>query len=70
MFQLKMGNFVNKELQKVYNADSKSVTFSVAKLLEYKDLTEDHSEDLEIIMLEFMEEHPEAKALKPAKSRK
>lgn len=47
------------------NADYNSMSFQLK--LEYDDLNEDCSEDLEIMMMEFMDEHPNAKPMKPGK---
>ena len=68
-FQLKLGSWPVKELQAAYSKDPGSFEFSIEKELEYEDPSEDHSEDLEILMLEFMQEHPDAKPLKPVKKR-
>ena len=66
-FQLKLGSWPNKELQNAYNANPDGFVWTLEKELEYDDLSEDHSEDLEIMLMEFMEEHPNAKPMKPGK---
>ena len=66
-FQLKLGSWPEKELQKAYSADPQSFEFSVEKELDYEDPSEDHSDDLDLLMMEFLQEHPEAKPLRPVR---
>jgi len=63
-FQLKLGSWPNKELQKAYTENPDSFEFSLIKELKYEDPTEDHREDLEILMMEFMDEYPNAKDMR------
>lgn len=69
-FQLKLGSWPNKELQNAYKADPDGFVWTLEKQLEYEDLNDDLSDDLELLLMEFMEEHPEAKPMKPGKKRK
>lgn len=66
-FQLKLGSWRGKELQDAFRADPDGFVWTLEKELEYDDLNDDHSEDLELLLMEFMEEHPEAKPMKPGK---
>ena len=63
-FQLRLGSWPNKELQNAYKANPDSFSFSLMKKLDYEDFNEDHSEDLEILMMDFMKEYPNAKPLR------
>lgn len=64
-FQLKLGSWPNREMQAAYKKDPGSFKWSLIKELEYKDLADDHSEDLEILLLEFLDEYPDAKPMRP-----
>ena len=66
-FQLGLGSWPNKELQNAYNANPDGFVWTLEKKLEYDELNEDYSEDLEILLMEFMDEHPNAKPMKPGK---
>ncbi len=66
-FQLKLGSWPNREMQAAYKKDPESFKWSLIETLDYKDLTEDHTDDLLIMLMDFMEQHPEAKPLRPQK---
>ena len=66
-FQLKLGSWPNKELQNAYTADPQGFVWSLEKSLKYDERKEDHSEDLELLLMEFMDEHPDAKPMKQGK---
>ncbi|MDD6154799.1 MAG: GIY-YIG nuclease family protein [Eubacteriales bacterium] len=68
-FQLKLGTWRNRDMQEMYTDDPASFSWSVEKVLDYKDPTEDHTDDLEILRLEFLDEHPEALPMRPMKKR-
>lgn len=66
-FQLKLGSWPNRDLQKRYRENPEAFRWSLIRPLEYEDETEDYSEDLQILLMEFMEEFPEAKPMRPGK---
>lgn len=66
-FQLNLGSWPNRELQKKYTENPEKFKWFIAKELEYEDYSEDHTDELEILMLEFLEENPDAKPMKPMK---
>ena len=66
-FQLKLGSWPNREMQKAYNAAPDSFEWIVLKKLDYEDREEDHSDDLEILYMMVIEEYPDAKKMKPGK---
>lgn len=66
-FQLKLGTWPNREMQRAYNEPPDAFEWSLAKALDYKDPTEDYSDDLEILWLEFLEEQPGAKPMRPGR---
>lgn len=66
-FQLKLGSWPCKELQQAFNADPDGFKWTLEKKLDYEDPHDDLSEDLELLLMEFMEEHPEARPMKPGK---
>lgn len=66
-FQLNLGSWPNKELQKMYKEHKDEFRWSLIRELEYEDYSEDHSEDLEILLMEFLDEYPDAKHMKPGK---
>ena len=66
-FQLRLGSWTNKEMQKAYNDDPDSFEWSLLKRLEYKERDEDHSEDLELLYMMCMDEYPQAKLMRPGK---
>ena len=66
-FQLKLGSWPGRELQQAYKANPDGFVWALEKQLEYEDPNEDHSDDLEILLMEFMDEHPNARPMKPGK---
>jgi len=66
-FQLKLGSWPNRELQAAYTEDPDSFEWSLEETLEYEDLTEDHSDDLTLMLLAYMDEHPDAKLMRPGR---
>ena len=69
-FQLKLGSWPNKEMQKAYTSNPESFEWTLEMELDYKDITDDVSDDLYIMLMEYMDEHPEAKLMKPIKKRR
>ena len=63
-FQLELGSWPNRALQKVYKEAPEGFGFSLVRELEYEDPSEDHTDDLKILLLDFLEEHPDAKPLR------
>ncbi len=63
-FQLKLGSWPNKEMAEAYKADPDSMEFSLIRRLDYEDYSEDHTDDLKLLLMEFLEEHPEAKPMR------
>ncbi len=53
-----------KELKEAYKADPESFQWSLLKTLDYKELDEDHSDDLELLYMEAMDEYPDAKPMR------
>lgn len=66
-FQLKLGSWPNKEMQRAYSSDPDSFVWSVPKNLDYEDPAEDHTDDLQQLLMEFLDEHPDALSMKPSK---
>jgi len=64
-FQLKLGSWPNREMQSAYKKNPDSFEWKVLKVLKYEDLSEDHTEDLQILMMEVTEEYPDVKPMKP-----
>lgn len=63
-FQLKLGSWPNRELQNAYKADPESFTYSLIRKLDYEDYSEDHTDDLKILLMDFLQEYPNAKPLR------
>jgi len=68
-FQLKLGSWPEKNLQNVYNQNKESFEFKIESKLEYEDPHDDHSEDLELLLMEYMENHPDALPMKPSRKK-
>ena len=64
-FQLKLGSWPGKELQRAYNADPDGFQWTLEKPLRYDDPNDDLSDDLALLLMEFLDEHPNAKPMKP-----
>ena len=64
-FQLKLGSWPGRELQQAYRADPDGFVWTLEKPLKYDDLNDDHSEELELLLMEFMDEHPDARPIRP-----
>ncbi len=66
-FQLQLGSWPNREMQDAYKADPASFRWILLKKLDYKEIDEDLSDDLEILYMEAMEEYPNAKPMRCGK---
>jgi len=66
-FQLRLGSWPNKEMQKAYKEDPDSFEWSFEEELEYKDNSDDVSDDLSLMLMEYMEKHPDAQLMRPIK---
>lgn len=63
-FKLITGSHPNKQLQELWKQYGEaSVEFSVVKPLEYEDPQEDHTEQLEALLLQCLEDMPRAKRI-------
>ncbi len=67
LFQLKLGSWPNRELQKAFTEDPESFQWLLLKKLDYKERDEDHKDDLELLFLMCMEEYPQAQRMRPGK---
>ncbi len=67
LFQLRLGSWPNRELQKAFTEDPDSFQWSVLKTLEYEERDKDHSEELELLYMICLEEHPEAQQMRPGR---
>ena len=63
-FQLKLGSWPNREMQQAYKADPESFRWEILKELDYEDPNEDLTDDLELLYMEVMDEHPDAKPMR------
>lgn len=68
LFQLKLGSWPNREMQKAYTENPEAFQWSLLKKLEYKECGEDHSDDLELLYMMCMEEYPRHRRCAPAKN--
>lgn len=68
-FQLKLGTWINKEMQNDYNSNSDEFVWSVEEKLDYKDLTDDIDDDLFLMLMDYIETHPTAIPMKPIRKR-
>ena len=66
-FQLKLGSWPNREMQQAYKADPESFRWKILKELDYEDPNEDLTDDLELLYMEVVDEHPEAKPMRTGK---
>lgn len=66
-FQLSLGSWPNREMQQRYKEKQSEFQWSLMKKLDYEDDGEDYSDELELLLLEFLEEHPEAKPMRPGR---
>lgn len=67
LFQLRLGSWPNRELQKAFTEDPDAFQWSILKKLDYEDRDEDHSEELELLYMICLEEHPQAKQMRPGR---
>lgn len=65
LFQLKLGSWPQRELQRAYTEAPETFRWSLLKELDYEEREEDHSTDLELLYLMCQEEYPQAKAMRP-----
>jgi len=67
LFQLQLGSWPNRELQKAFTADPGSFRWSLLKKLDYKEREDDHREDLELLYMMCLDEYPEARQMRPGR---
>ena len=65
LFQLRLGSWPQRELQRAYTEAPETFQWSVLKELDYGEREEDHTADLELLYLLCQEEYPQAKAMRP-----
>ena len=63
-FQLKYGSWPNREMQAAYNEDPNSFEWLLLKKLDYKELDDNHDEDLELLYMLCIDEFPKAKTMR------
>lgn len=63
-FQLKLGSWPNKALQKAYKENPDGFRFSLIKELDYENHSDDHTDDLKILLMDLLEEYPSAKPMR------
>ena len=67
LFQLKLGSWPNREMQRVYNENPESFQWSLLKKLDYEERDEDHGEELELLYMLCLEEYPQAQQMRPGR---
>lgn len=67
LFQLQLGSWPNREMQKAFTDDPGSFQWSLLKKLDYKERDEDHTEDLKLLYLMCLEEYPDARQMRPGR---
>lgn len=66
-FQLQLGTWPNRGMQKRYQDQPDAFVWSLEKKLDYEDPQDDLSDDLQLLLMEFMEEYPDAQPMRPGK---
>lgn len=67
LFQLQLGSWPNREMQAAFTKDPEAFEWSILKQLDYEDREKDHSEELELLYMLCMEEHPDARQMRPGR---
>lgn len=67
LFQLRLGTWPNREMQKAFIDKPGSFQWSLLKKLDYKERDEEHGEELELLYLMCMDEYPDAQQMRPSK---
>lgn len=67
LFQLQLGSWPNREMQSAFTKDPDSFKWSLLKNLDYKERDEDHSDDLELLYMTCLDEHPKAEQMRPGR---
>lgn len=65
-FQLDLGSWPERDLQRAYKAAPESFEWRVLRTLEYEDPS-DVDDDLELLLMECMDEYPDAKPMRPGR---
>jgi len=65
LFQLKLGSWPNREMQRAYTDDPEAFEWAVLKTLDYEELSDVQDDDLQLLLMLCMEEHPEAEPMRP-----
>ena len=66
-FQLQFGSWPNREMQQAYNKNPGSFQWSLARKLDYKEVSDDHHDDLQLLLLEYLDAFPDAKPMRPGR---
>lgn len=67
LFQLQLGTWPNREMQKAFADNPDSFQWSLLKKLDYKERDEKHDDDLELLYMLCMDEYPDARQMRPSK---
>lgn len=67
LFQLQLGSWPNREMQAAFTEDPGAFEWSVLKKLDHGDGEEDPGEELELLYMLCMEEHPDARQMRPGR---
>lgn len=67
LFQLRLGSWTNRELQKAFTDDPNAFQWSLLKKLDYKERDEDHDDDLELLYMMCLDEYPNARQMRSGK---
>ncbi len=67
LFQLKLGSWPNRAMQKAYTEAPDTFQWSLLKKLDYKERDDDHSEDLQLLYMLCQEEYPQAQPMRPGR---
>ena len=62
LFQLQLGIWPNREMQKAFTDNPDSFQWSLLKKLDYKERDEEHSDDLEFLYMMCMDEYGNSRA--------
>lgn len=70
LFQLKLGSWPGRELQKAFTEAPDSFEWSLLKKLDYDEREDNHRDDLELLYLQCLDEYPDAMPMRPGKHRR
>ncbi len=67
LFQLQLGSWPNREMQRAFTAHPDLFQWSLLKKLDYEERDDAHDDDLELLYMMRLDEYPNAQQMRPGR---